>query len=179
MPIPAPLLKGSRCEYTLSRLFEMTPVDPTMPSERTLMGLVLPPWQRPEVWSIHQKQRFIEGIFYGLGCGYYVTNGFDWDAKGKSLPMAGWLIDGQQRIAAIRDFMNNAFAVFDDVYFHSLSRAERMRFHRQPFPCVELDYTDDEAVLIDLYDRLNFGGTPHTEEQRASVIAAVVSAKNG
>ena len=29
-------------------------------------------------------------------------------------------------------------------------------------------YTANEDTLRDLYDRLNFGGTAHTEDQRAS-----------
>jgi len=44
--------------------------------------------------------------------------------------------------------------------------ADQLRFKRRPFPCFELDYTDDENSLKELYDRLNFSGTPHTAEQR-------------
>lgn len=166
MPIPAPLLKGSRRDYTLGRLVEMTPTDPTMPTERRLLGFVLPPWQRPEVWTVEQRRRFIEGVFLGLGCGYYVTNGLDWVDNGDSAPMSGWLIDGQQRISAIRDFLSGDLVVFGDVRFTEMSRPEQLRFCRTPFPCFELEYCSDEDALVELYDRLNFGGTPHTPEQR-------------
>lgn len=165
MPIPKPLLTGSRRDYTLGRLVEMRPVDPTMPTERRLLGLVLPPWQRPEVWSNDQKRRFIESIFLGLGCGVYVMNGQEWDQSGLSAPMAGWLIDGQQRITAIRDFLAGELVVFGDVRFSGMSNPDQRRFLRTPFPCHELDYCDDEAVLIELYNRLNFGGTQHSPEQ--------------
>lgn len=167
MPIPAPLLKGARRDYTLGRLVEMTPTDPTTPTERRILGLVLPPWQRPEVWTVEQKRRFIEGIFLGLGCGYYVTNGLEWVQSGASAPMSGWLIDGQQRISAIRDFLSGELVAFGDVRFPDLSEPQKMRFCRTPFPCFELDYCENETVLMELYDRLNFGGTPHTPEQRA------------
>ena len=166
MPIPPPLLTGTRREYTLGRLVEMTPTDPTMPTERRILGLVLPPWQRPEVWTIEQKCRFIEGIFLGLGCGWYVTNGLEWNHRGESVPMSGWLIDGQQRMSAIRDFLSGELVVFGDVRFPDLSEPQKRRFYRTPFPCFELDYCDNETVLQELYDRLNFGGTPHTPEQR-------------
>ncbi|MDP3310598.1 MAG: DUF262 domain-containing protein, partial [Polaromonas sp.] len=56
----------------------MTAMEPTTDGERRMLGLVLPPWQRPGVWTTHQKIRFIEGIFHGFGTGYYVTNGLDW-----------------------------------------------------------------------------------------------------
>ncbi|MCT7340324.1 hypothetical protein P4126_31580 [Pseudomonas aeruginosa] len=40
---------------------------------------------------------------------------------------------------------------------------KRRRFNNLIFPCIEMDYTDDEKVLKELYRRLNFSGTPHTE----------------
>lgn len=166
MPIPPPLLKGSRRDYTLGRLVEMTPADATMPAERKLLGLVLPPWQRPEVWTVDQKRRFIEGVFLGLGCGFYVTNGLEWVDSGASAPMSGWLIDGQQRISAVRDFLRGDLVVFGDVRFPELTKPEQLRFCRVPFPCVELEYCDDENTLLELYDRMNFGGTAHSPEQR-------------
>lgn len=167
MPLPARLLKGARRDYTLGRLIEMSPVEPTMSGERRLLGLVLPPWQRPEEWAVEQKQRLVESIFLGLGCGYYVTNGLEWLADGSAAPMAGWLLDGQQRIGALRDFLAGELTVFGDVTYASLSKSEAMRFLREPFPCHELEYTNNEAVLKELYNRLNYGGTPHTPEQRA------------
>ncbi|ENZ77932.1 hypothetical protein OR214_02208 [Ralstonia pickettii OR214] len=167
MPLPPRLLKGARREYSIDRLVSMTPMDETMPGERRLLGLVLPPWQRREVWSVDQKCRFVEGLFLGLGSGYYVTNGLEWNRDGTVAPMAGWLLDGQQRISALRDFIGGALTVFDDVTFASLSKVEAVRFMREPFPCFELEYTNDEDALKELYNRLNFGGTPHTPEQLA------------
>jgi hypothetical protein len=172
MPITAKLLNGTRREYTIGHLVESTAADPTMPQERRLLGLVLPPWQRPEVWTIEQKRRFVEGIFLGLGCGYYVTNGLDWvdgqDGKAESAPMSGWLLDGQQRIAALRDFLADDLVIFGDVTFSSLPQKEAMRFKRENFPCFEIAYTNNEDVLKELYDRLNFGGTAHTLDQRVA-----------
>lgn len=162
MPIPAPLLRGTRREYNLGHLLESSPVLATQPEERQLLGLVLPPWQRPEVWTLAQQQRFVEGIFLGFDCGMYVINGPDWADDGTSLPMAGWLLDGQQRMSALREFFADRLVVFGDVRFSTLSTPERLRFLRRGFPCLELNYTADEAVLKELYNRLNFGGTPHT-----------------
>lgn len=42
----------------------------------------------------------------------------------------------------------------------------RRRFYRLSFPSIEVS-ASDEATLREIYDRLNFGGTPHTDEQRA------------
>lgn len=54
------------------------------------------------MWTQAQKRRFVEGIFLGLGSGYYVTNGLEWADDGATAPMAGWLLDGQQRMNALR-----------------------------------------------------------------------------
>lgn len=168
MALPPKLLEGSRCEYTIGRLVEMVSAETTQQGERQLLGLVLPPWQRPEVWTVEQKRRFVEGAFLGFGCGYYVTNGFEFEHDGTSAPMSGWLLDGQQRISAIRDFLNDELEVFGGVSYSSLTQPERLRLLRTGFSCIELEYTSNEAVLKELYDRLNFSGTPHTSEQRAS-----------
>jgi hypothetical protein len=94
-------------EHTIEQLIQPM-ADPTVPGDRRLLGLVLPPWQRPEVWNDAQKQRFVEGIFLGFGCGQYVINGLEWLSDGSSAPMSGWLLDGQQRISALRDFLETA-----------------------------------------------------------------------
>jgi Protein of unknown function DUF262 len=167
MPIPVPLLNGTTRAYSIGRLFEMGPTEPISLGERRMLGLVLPAWQRPEVWTVLQKTRFIEGIFHGFGTGYYVTNGLDWQDDGSRKPMAGWLLDGQQRISALRDFVQNELTIFDDVQYSSLSEPERRRFLRKHFDCFELEYSNDEDRLMALYDRMNFGGTPHDVQQRA------------
>lgn len=76
------------------------------------MNLVLPPWQRPPSWNLDQQVQFIEGIFLGLGTGYYVINGRDYDDQGHDKPMSGWLIDGQQRITAIARFFHGEISIF-------------------------------------------------------------------
>jgi len=167
--LPEPLLDGRRRDYTIEMLIEGTPADPTAPEERRLLNLVVPPWQRQEVWSTDQKTRFIEGIFLGLGTGYYVINGQDWSADGKSLPMSGWLLDGQQRLSSIRDFLMNALPIFDGIVYSDLDRPTAIkRFLRHSFPCFEIDYTSNEHKLKDLYERLNFGGTAHTADDRVA-----------
>ncbi len=179
MPLPKPLLDGQRREFSISTLWESPLIDPTLPNERHLMNLVLPPWQRPEVWTLEQKQRFVEGVFLGFGTGYYVVNGADWEEtwqggfqKTVPRPMSGWLLDGQQRISAIRDFVAGEFAVFGDVRYPEMCIADRRkRFDNLVFPCITLEYTDDEQKLLEMYRRLNFGGTAHNAQDREVIEA--------
>lgn len=172
--IPEPILSGTTREYQIDTLLgqaqEALASDHMATGDRTLMGFNLPPWQRDETWTEAQKRRFIEGIFLGLGCGYYVVHQMDWDEDANPLPMAGWLLDGQQRIAAIRDFVYGPLTIFDGVGYTDLDRPTQLRrFRRQAFPCVEIPYQDDEEILKEVYRRLNFGGTPHTAADLARV----------
>lgn len=166
--LPERLLAGANREYQVDHLFSMRGAGLARADERALLCWVLPPWQREVVWSEAQQVRFIEGIFLGLGTGYYVVHGLDWEIDGTRKPMSGWLLDGQQRLTAIDRFVKNEFAIFDNIRYDDLDVAtRRRRFLHVNFPCQEIPYQPDEARLKELYDRLNFGGTPHTAQDRA------------
>lgn len=133
-----------------------------LPGERQLGGFILPPFQRPAVWSPEQKIKLIESILDELPVPPYVVNrnlddGYRYDR---------WLIDGQQRITAILGFINDKFPV-RGFRFSEVSDADRYWFLNRPFPCLETDL-DDEALLREVYDRLAYGGTPHEPGDRAS-----------
>ena len=162
--LPDPILNGTRRDYPISALWEGTQALPTAEKERQLLNLVLPPWQRPKVWTEHQQEQFVEGIFLGLGTGFYVINGRDYDRQGHDKSMSGWLLDGQQRITAIARFINDDLAIFNGLHYSELSVADkRRRFNNLIFPCIELEYQEDESLLKDLYRRLNFSGTAHSQ----------------
>lgn len=79
--------------------------------------------------------------------------------------MSDWLIDGQQRMTAVRDFVTDQLPIFDGVRYSQLDEiTRRKRFEMVVFPSIELPYTHDEQLLRTLYERLNFGGMPHTED---------------
>ena len=159
--LPERLLRGMQRDTTVEHLLGR-PIETTHPAERQLLAWVLPPWQRPEVWDVSRKRAFIEGIFLGLGTGYYVVHAPDWDESGVK-PMSGWLIDGQQRISAIRDFVQGDLDIFDGVRYADIDEiTRRRRFLGLNFPYIELNYAPDEQRLKTLYERLNFGGMGHT-----------------
>lgn len=163
--LPQPILAGSNRQMTIGSLFGRSVVSSTQSQERMLLCYVLPPWQRDEVWDMPRKRAFVEGIFLGLGTGFYVVHEPDWNSDGTPKPMSGWLIDGQQRLAALRDFVDDRLEVFDGVRYSQVGDIERRkRFLNQPFPSIEIPYTSSEALLRGLYERLNFSGrVAHTE----------------
>ena len=161
--LPERILDGIHRAYVIDYLVQSDKIKPTSPLERQLLCWVLPPWQRDAVWSEAQQVRFIEGIFLGLGAGYYVVHGPDFKEDATPLPMSGWLIDGQQRITAIDKFLKGELTIFDGVRYADIDRTTQLRrFLRTPFPCLEIPYQKNEAVLKTLYERLCFGGTPHS-----------------
>jgi hypothetical protein len=150
--MPRPLRDSQERSYTIGWLVHR---EANEGSPEKLMGLVLPPFQRPPVWTGEQQERFIESIWYGLPIGTYCINRLD-TLREPDL----WLLDGQQRIRAIRNYIAGDFQVFGWVY-PDLPVRDQRRFQNCVFPCAEVRI-DDVAILRVIYDRLAYGGTPHT-----------------
>lgn len=137
-----------------------------------LLGTILPPFQRAVVWDEARMVRFVESAWLGMHLGTYVVNAASdermWrDDTGceRFHPTDLWLIDGQQRLTAIDRYLDNAFPVFDCLW-GELEKREQRRFEFISFSKATIKLTD-ENELRELYDRMNFGGVAHTEEERA------------
>lgn len=128
---------------------------------RTVMGFVLPDWQRGLVWTEQQKIAFIESAWLGISIGTYAYNRAPMDS-----PYDYLLIDGQQRMSAIQDYVDDAFPVFGCLWSEVASADERRWSMSTAFSsyCTE---TEDEQVLRNYYNLTNFGGTAHSETERA------------
>lgn len=178
---PRKLLQGSPRDWSLGYLYEKRQSflrDPAKatemvyPRQEMLMGLVLPPFQRPSVWTREQSIRFVESAVLGLHIGTWVYNSADdqptvrVDGREVFDVTDMWLIDGRQRITALDEFFGDEFAVFG-MKWSQVPQIEQRRFlNGTMFTAFETRMTNVEH-LKELYDRLNFGGTPHRPEQRA------------
>lgn len=167
--LPERLLSGQESPRPISMLWEQTTAAAaTREGERQLMAFVLPPWQRGVVWGEERQRAFIEGILLGFPPGVIVTVEADWLADNRPTLGSGWLIDGQQRVTSIREFVEDRLTVFGGVRYSDLSKLDRIRrFDRVPFPQIILPANTDEAVLKALYFRMNYGGVAHTPEDLA------------
>lgn len=132
---------------------------------RRVMGYKLPSWQRHEVWSDEQCTRFIESIWLGVGVGAFMVN----DSPDTELSLI--LLDGQQRLRAIERYWADEFAIQGNdggfYFWGDLTELERNHFYRIPFPWLETRYNSEDELRA-AYDRFNFGGTAHTDDQRAN-----------
>lgn len=135
---------------------------PLSEGERQLGWFVLPPFQRPPVWSEKQKIRFIESAWAGLPLGVFVFN----RPASYGHPCENWLLDGQQRVTAVLDYMNDAFPVLG-ILFSELRPEDRRRWDMSViFSGMETSLTD-RSELEDIYDRLAYGGTAHEPKPEA------------
>lgn len=189
MIIPFERISGNHINISFRRLidfhtgkFHSDYDDPDYPNSNRknchkLMGFFIPEFQRKEIWTVEQKQKFIESSFLGFDLGQLVV------AEGKfgTEEYDGWLIDGQQRLTAIRDFSENKFSIFNGIFYSDI-KSENVSYDNNiydnnsritpyyhwiecNFDVIRLrDVTVEQ--LIELYDRLNYGGTAHTEEER-------------
>jgi len=128
---------------------------------RRVMGFILPSWQRPLVWTQEQSESFLRSVWLGLPIGTYSYN-----QTHETPELDGLLIDGQQRLWAIQQYLEDAFPVFG-YRWSEVTVVDQRRFKTSTtFGCYVTE-SDDEQYLKDYYNRMNFGGTAHSEEHRA------------
>lgn len=135
------------------------------PWAKELIGrFPLPDFQRPLCWTQSQSISFIESAYLGFDLGSYMINNYEMKG-GQCSNYSDVLIDGQQRINAVVEYINNEFRVFG-AYWRELERADRTRFKHTTFTRKTVTCFDGEQ-LREAYNRLNFAGVRHTEDQRA------------
>jgi hypothetical protein len=127
---------------------------------RVVMGYQLPSWQRPSVWTRDQEVSFMESVWKGVPLGTWTFNRTTY-----CCPLDDLLIDGQQRLTALENYLKDAFPVLG--YKWSEVTVVDTRFFDSLTFGSYITETKDEDYLRGYYNMMNFGGTAHTEDQRA------------
>ena len=128
--------------------------------ERLLGAFILPPFQRPPVWTRAQQIRLIESMWAGLPIGSYVYN----QTRTYQHPCDFWLIDGQQRVTAILAYVADKFPVHGYLW-SQITRPEQLGFELSPVPAFQMA-SESEQECRDIYERLAYGGTAHVRRQK-------------
>lgn len=127
---------------------------------------IVPEYQRELVWTLEQKENLIKSILYGNPIGDFLfKKEFAKDEKGRinTLNISWSIIDGQQRINAIREFFTNKFEV-DGKCFKDLKYWDARTFLDVDVSVISVqDITIEEE--IEIYLNRNCGGTNHTKEE--------------
>ncbi|MBZ2405152.1 DUF262 domain-containing protein [Liquorilactobacillus hordei] len=123
-------------------------------------------YQRRSIWSEIDKIRLIETILLG----YVVPSLYFWDAE--TDPETGTtithIVDGQQRILAITDFINGKFKLspkslitkkikndFGDLYFSDMPPEVKNKIWNYNLSIVQIDDRVDKQTIVELFARLN------------------------
>jgi hypothetical protein len=128
---------------------------------REIMGFFLPTWQRGKVWTERQQISFMESAWRGINLGTFTYNTAEIGS-----PYDNLLIDGQQRMTALQDYLDGKFKVFGFLYSEVTDVDRRMFEMTTVFASYETQ-SEDETYLREYYNMLNFGGTAHKEDERA------------
>jgi hypothetical protein len=120
-----------------------------------------PDFQRGHVWKKQQQITFVE---YCLKGGTYhrdiLLNNPGWmsDFEGDYV-----LVDGLQRLTAIRKFITNTLTVFDGIYLQDFDRPTTLLRRQSINWCVNKLKT--RAEVLQWYLDLNTGGIVHSDDE--------------
>lgn len=138
-------------------------------------GLNLEPdFQRAHVWDKKKQTAFVEFVLRGGKSSQELY--FNCPAYGRNeskAPETVVLVDGLQRLTAVRKFMNNeikAFGYFYKEYTDKFSWAS-IRFS------VNVNDLDNRKEVLQWYIDLNAGGVAHTDEEIMKVRALLKKEK--
>lgn len=128
--------------------------------------LFIPAYQRAFVWQKSQQSRFIESVLIGLPIPYI----FAADSTEPGYDGCLEIIDGTQRIRTLEAFCGNKLKLtkleklekLNGFRFEDLTPARQRRFLRTTLRLIELTNKADEETRLDMFDRLNTGGTKLT-----------------
>ena len=176
--LPDPLVRGNVSSRSLREVLSHREEEYEEMFEANLQNYeklgryYIPPFQRPAVWTEDQKCKLVESIHLGISIGsIVVTEEGPIDPKTGRWPVCSDLIvDGQQRLRAIRSYIDQGLRIFKGTdhehVWDDLERSQKIHFLSVPIGYISIREHDMNAIK-EIYNRLNFGGTMHTEDQLA------------
>lgn len=121
--------------------------------------VIQPFFQRNFVWDNQKKCDFIESIILGLPIPTIYTYKV-------CLEENEIVIDGQQRLTTIRDFLNNKFKLdklnvcpqFNSYFYKDLPGEIKNKIYDYTLNFVCLENVNNERIIFDIFKRFNTGG---------------------
>lgn len=119
---------------------------------RTARLILAPYFQRNLVWREGHKKDFIDTILKGFPFPqvFLARGPIDLD----TMNAATCVVDGQQRLSAIREFVSGDLEV-DGKRFPQMSQREREEFLKYEVPVIDFDLDVGDPRLKDIFRRLN------------------------
>ena len=142
------VLDFSQREYSIRELFD---------SYNRKETVISPKFQRRPVWEYKAKSYLIDSIISG----YPIPRIFIREKMNLNMTAVREIVDGQQRLKAIFDFLNDGFKIsklhsseYGECYYSDLPEAVKRDFLKYPISAVMLIDLDD-ATVFDIFARLN------------------------
>lgn len=111
-----------------------------------------PFFQRNLVWRSVHKADFIETILKGYPFPQiFIARG---TIDTESMISTSSIVDGQQRMSAVIEFVDNGFPVSGKT-FGDLSASEKEEFLKYEVAVIDLDLKDDDPQIVEIFKRLN------------------------
>lgn len=140
-------------------------LEDTLERYRKDNGLDLEPdFQRPHVWTKEQQIKYVEFCLKGgVGSSDIRFNCVGWmnDFRGPFV-----IVDGKQRLEAVRRFLRNDLPVFGGHFLKDFE--DNMRILRPDFIFIINDLST-RADVLQWYLDINAGGVAHTQEELEKV----------
>lgn len=125
-----------------------------------------PDFQRGHVWSLDKQIAYVEYILKGGQFSRHII--FNMPGWIKDLEGQMQLVDGKQRLQAVRLFMDNRLPIFGGHYLKDYQPYRGGGRLKVPRSCVFKFYINDLATrkeVLKFYLDLNSGGVVHTPEE--------------
>ena len=119
-----------------------------------------PEFQRGHVWTTEQQRAYVEfKLKSGEGSELLFFNCIGWmnDFRGPFV-----LVDGKQRLEAVRKFLRNELTIFNGYYRKDF---EDDIGSMEPYFIFCVNDLPNMQLVLQWYLELNEGGTPHTKEE--------------
>ena len=127
-------------------------------------------YQRGHVWKLENKQALIESIYNGVDCGKIIVRERSWEEI-DVLEEAGYdfafydVVDGKQRLTAVKEFIDDVYPDINGNYFSELSNYAQNKFlQTQLISFTQMKPNSKDADVIKTFLRMNFSGIPQSQE---------------
>jgi hypothetical protein len=117
-----------------------------------------PDYQRGYVWTVEDKQRYVDSALRGVDLGKFVFVSYPYPDNEYEV------LDGKQRLSALVGYMAGEFT-YNGLYYWELSHKDRYAFEGQMVQFVDLNGARiSRRELLELFLQLNCAGVPQTEQ---------------
>lgn len=139
-----------------------------------------PDYQRRHRWTNEVSSRLVESLILNIPIPVvFISQDVDVDEETDEATSRYTVIDGQQRLTAIYDFMRGLYALeglevleeLNGSYYKDLPPFLIRRLEERTVKCLRIDSTVDSQVKYDIFERLNTGSVKLEPQELRNAVA--------